>query len=159
MVSIQESFSLSGDGWGTTLSKEEQLAHKEYASKMTLGGGINTAYERDREREMDEMREEMGLKSGFDRDADLSSMKTSFIDGFLPKEKPVFDISLITDITKQIDEIKSKHAEVVGWHVKDINELHNKLDIMSKQIQSLETQIKELKQIGFFRRIYNRLFG
>ena len=50
---------LNGDGWGTTLTRAEQLAHKEYAKN--LGPGLNAAYEDDREREMAMFRKEGGF--------------------------------------------------------------------------------------------------
>jgi hypothetical protein len=154
MVSIAESMrGLNGDGWGTTMTAAEQRAHQEYVKK-NFGGGLNAAYERDREREMEEMRLGMGLKPEFDREADLTSMKTSFIDGFLqdpkdPKDKPTVDMDFIN---KLIDGIKSKHSE-------DLKNLSKQIDAMSGRIKELEDKVTELTQQvskpGFFKRIAN----
>ena len=82
MTSIAESMQgLNGDGWGTTLTRAEQLAHKEYAKN--LGPGLNAAYEDDREREMAMFRKEGGF--GSDRTTELNKLRTGFIDDFLPK--------------------------------------------------------------------------
>lgn len=162
MVSIAESMrGLNGDGWGTTISEEEQLAHQEYVKKMNLGGGLNADYEHDRERQMEEMRLGLGLKPDFNRERDLAGMKTSFINpsflrdtesGFLGKEKAVFDINSVNKLNQLINKIKFEHIE-------DMNNLRKTMETMSKRITELETQVKELgtrlSKPGFFKRIAN----
>jgi hypothetical protein len=161
MVSIAESMrGLNGDGWGTTLSKEEQLAHQEYASKLYGGGrGLNSAYEDSREREMAKLRGDFGLKSDFNRDSELTKMKTGFIDGFLPKEKSTVDADLIKQLIQQINEIKSKHdKDIIDLLVK-LDDNFKTINGLSKRIETLESQVKELSKPGFFKRMYNKLFS
>jgi hypothetical protein len=145
MVSIAESMrGLNGDGWGTTLSKEEQMAHLEYVKK--------NFDELDREKEMAEMRAEMGLDSETDHDSHLSSMKTNFIEGFLPKEKHSVDSEVFKHI---IDEIKSKHSEDMK-NLRDlIASMSVKVSELQEKVSKLEVQVVELSKPRFFGRIFN----
>ena len=157
MTSIFESTQgLNGDGWGTTISKADQLAHKEFAKQLG-----NFGLDREREREMDEMRTKMRVPTG-NRNENLSGLKTSFISDLLPKQNHYQDGDLNIDteaIDEQFDKIKSKHTD-------DINKLLIKLNVMSvlisdlsSRISVLETEVKKLRKPGFFGRLYNRLFG
>lgn len=156
MTSIKETFSLNGDGWGTTLPEEEQRKHKEY----TLG--LNTSYEDDRERQMAMFRKEGGFEK--DRTNALNKLKTGFIDDFLPKRPK----EAVADIETVINEIKSKYANEIKTLFDKIDTIFDirftqytqKVNELTNRVNELEQQVKELRELtrpGFFGRMFNFL--
>jgi hypothetical protein len=164
MDSIAESMrGINGDGWGTTLSKEEQLEHQEYVRK-NFGGGLNAAYEKDREREMAQLRGELDVHDEENRDTHLSSMKTSFIDGFLPKEKQLVDFNVFKTI---IEEIKARHTNnttelqnninILKKHIMDLISITSKVEELRTEVAELKAEVAKLKtqNTSFFGRMTN----
>jgi hypothetical protein len=169
MVSIEESMrGLNGDGWCTSLSAEEQLAHKRYA--MNLGSGLNSNYENDREKQMAMFRKEGGF--GQDRTSELDKLRNGFIDGFLPPKKTdnVDGEAVPTISSNEMSKIISKYSNDISNLILKINELYRKFDNITnayqqktaeleKRIAELEEQAKkkESKKTGFFGRIFGFL--
>ncbi len=127
------------NGRGTTITKEEQWAHLKYVTDMNAGG--LSVYEQNRERELNEMRAGMKTEIGANMGTETGTETGTEFD--LPNF--VFDRKL----TDELEEVKTKHA-------KDIIALVGRLDVMTKRIETLESEInktKETEKLGFFGKI------
>lgn len=142
MVSIAENMKgLNGDGWGTTMSKNEQIKHLNYVKN------IGNSYEDDREKELAAMKMSLdpkSEKSEKSREEKLTNFKTSFVDDFF-HGKGFNDSSFENTYSEDIKNLRD-----------EINKMSKHMSEMNTKINELETKLNELSvPKSFFTKITN----
>lgn len=116
MTSIKEAYKgLNGDGWGTTITKEEQLAHENYIKNFNFN-----SYDKTRDKNIK------------DRQTELNKQRITFNDDILYDKK---DKYIDDDIYEEINNLKN-HQKVLLESIenlkKEIKNLNDKLDNNNK---------------------------
>lgn len=154
MTSINKSIKgLNGDGWGTTLSKSEQLAHQNFLKELEL-----YSYEDSREKEMAAFQKDLGLNPEGDRQTELNNMSNSSVnDIWIDKLSDNLDkLSDNIDETKSyIDEV-NKSINKISDAIENIKLKHSQeIYLLNSKVYELEKKINELLKPGFITKIIN----
>ncbi len=141
MVSIAESMQgMCGDNF-TTISKEEQLRHEQYAQK--LDKGLNADFELDREATLAKMKKD--LHAGFEKMKESDFAHNNMVPLYGDSTKATNGKSFSTEDFFNIVEITNNlQSKIISLEVK-VRQLENNLRLLSRP---------DKPKPGFFRRIY-----